>query len=93
MPYITQDIRDEVDYFLEGVFAAVSQYKPKERSGICNYIITTLLNTVYDEDKYDKLNTVVGILECAKMEFYRRRAVPYENGKMEDNGDVYDRTI
>jgi len=31
----------------------------------------------------------VGVLECAKMELYRRVAAPYEDKKKEENGDVY----
>jgi len=38
---------------------------------------------------YQTINDVVGALECAKQEFYRRLAVPYENRKIIDNGDVY----
>ncbi len=32
---------------------------------------------------------VLGALECAKMEFYRRVAAPYEREAMAKNGDVY----
>ncbi len=34
-------------------------------------------------------NAVVGALECAKLELYRRMVAPYENGKIAENGDVY----
>jgi len=30
----------------------------------------------------------MGVLECVKQEFYRRRAVPYEEEKIEENGDI-----
>jgi hypothetical protein len=33
---------------------------------------------------------MIGVLECAKLELYRRVAAPYEDAKCEDNGDVYD---
>ena len=33
---------------------------------------------------------MVGVLECAKLELYRRMAAPYEDEKIEDNGDVYE---
>jgi hypothetical protein len=32
---------------------------------------------------------VMGAFFCAALEFYRRVAVPYENAKMAENGDVY----
>jgi hypothetical protein len=38
---------------------------------------------------YSIINDIVGVLECAKMEFYRRVAVPYEDKKRTENGDVY----
>jgi hypothetical protein len=38
---------------------------------------------------YTRINDVLGALEGAKQEFYRRVAIPYENGKTQDNGDVY----
>lgn len=38
---------------------------------------------------YQTINDIVGALEGAKLEFYRRIAVPYEEKKLEENGDVY----
>jgi len=40
--------------------------------------------------KYATLNTVIGVLECAKLELYRRVVADYEDQKCEENGDVYD---
>lgn len=38
---------------------------------------------------YQMINDVLGALDGAKAEFYRRIAVPYEEKKMQENGDVY----
>jgi len=38
---------------------------------------------------YTHINDVLGALEGAKLEFYRRVVVPYEEGKIKENGDVY----
>jgi len=38
---------------------------------------------------YQTINDIVGALEGAKLEFYRRIAVGYEEQKRHDNGDVY----
>jgi len=38
---------------------------------------------------YQTINDIIGALEGAKMEFYRRVVVPYEDKKIKDNGDVY----
>jgi hypothetical protein len=32
---------------------------------------------------------MIGALECAKLELYRRLASPYEDLKIADNGDIY----
>jgi len=39
--------------------------------------------------RYANINEVIGVLECAKLELYRRIAVPYEDVKKEQSGDVY----
>jgi hypothetical protein len=39
--------------------------------------------------KYDDYNTIIGVLECAKLEFYRRAVASYEDRKIKENGDVY----
>jgi len=38
---------------------------------------------------YTTYNEVVGVLECAKLEMYRRAVAPYEDEKIAENGDVY----
>ncbi len=38
---------------------------------------------------YTELNAAIGALECAKLELYRRVAVPYEDEKAVINGDVF----
>lgn len=38
---------------------------------------------------YQTLNDIMGALEGAKQEFYRRTAGPYEDQKIKENGDVY----
>jgi len=38
---------------------------------------------------YRNINELVGVFECAKLELYRRVASPYEDEKIQSNGDVY----
>lgn len=82
MPYIDAESRFHMD-------AHDTMISPGE----LNYNITRLLND-YVKDKgmgldYQSINDCLGALEGAKMEFYRRIVVPYEEKKMEENGDVY----
>jgi len=39
---------------------------------------------------YSDYNALVGVLECAKLEFYRRAVAAYEDKKIKENGDVYE---
>jgi hypothetical protein len=58
--------------------------------GELNYVITTALVEYLDgERSYTAYNEIIGVLECAKQEFYRRVVVPYEDIKRSENGDVY----
>lgn len=58
--------------------------------GQLNYHITMLIKAYWEETgDYQGINDIIGALEGAKMEFYRRVAVPYEDKKRETNGDVY----
>ena len=81
MPYIEQIDRDYLDKDPSGA----------STPGELNYIITQAIEeylALWDFD-YAKLNEVIGVLECAKLELYRRVAAPYEDKKCEENGDVY----
>ncbi len=59
--------------------------------GELNYLITSLCVDYLKLNKlsYQTINDVVGALEGAKLEFYRRVAAPYEDTKIIENGDVY----
>lgn len=64
-------------------------------AGRLNYGITVLCNDYLAETglSYSTINEVIGALECAKLELYRRVAVPYEDNKLAINGDVYDVSV
>jgi len=81
MPYIKQAQRDDLA-FKEG--------RDIENAGEINYVITELILNYYNKNpNYQRINDVIGALEGAKMEFYRRVAAPYEDLKIKENGDVY----
>lgn len=87
MPYIEKFLREPAwEDFIDGGFIP--------NSGTLNFLITTLCDEYVSGDESEKfnyhaINTVIGVLECVKMEFYRRLAAPYEDLKKEKNGDVY----
>jgi hypothetical protein len=61
-------------------------------SGQLNFAITMLVDGWIERQGgvlYNNLNTAIGVLECAKLELYRRIAAPHEDKKIAENGDVY----
>lgn len=83
MPYIKQEDREKLDQMLD------TDWRP-DTPGELNYIITKLVHEYIEEKgtNYKTLNAVVGVLECAKMELYRRIVSPYEDEKIKENGDL-----
>lgn len=82
MPYIVQARRPQL----------TSEFVVPQNAGELNFVITKLCLAYMDRiggKSYPNLNEVVGVLECAKLEFYRRAAAPYEDVKIEQHGDVY----
>ncbi|KAA0131810.1 hypothetical protein FYZ48_27155 [Gimesia chilikensis] len=82
MPYIDKEARERL---ANGAKA--------ETPGELNYLISCLVDQ-YLIDKgglrYTHINEAIGVLECAKLELYRRIAAPYEDEKIASSGDVYD---
>lgn len=60
--------------------------------GELNFQITRLCDDFikYLGGGYSSINAAIGVLECAKLELYRRVAAPYEDQKCKENGDVYE---
>lgn len=61
-----------------------------QNPGELNYLVTLLCLKYLNErgEKYQTYNDILGALEGCKLEMYRRRIAPYEDKKIEENGDV-----
>lgn len=63
---------------------------PPMSAGELNFLFTIIARSYFaTHPNYQGINDIVGALEGAKLEFYRRVAVPYEDNKIKENGDVY----
>lgn len=84
MPYIKQEDRSLVNPL---------SARDADTAGELNYQITKLCDRFIRRNgvTYSNLNLVIGALECAKLELYRRVLTPYEECKLNENGDVYGR--
>lgn len=81
MPYIPPDHRSIM----------TPKVGPIESPGELNFAITGLIKAYIEENgtSYSVFNDIMGALEGAKLEFYRRVVAPYEDSKIKENGDVY----
>lgn len=83
MPYINSERRKDIwnDRTLTDPITA----------GELNYYITKTVDKYikFNGKYYQTFNEVIGVLECAKLELYRRVIALYEDQKKEENGDVY----
>ncbi len=62
---------------------------PAKRPGHLNYLITSLLRKVFQSGmRYADHNEVLGVLSAVELEFYRRSIAPYEDEKIESEGDL-----
>ena len=91
MPYIPADKRTILDDSLASLAAKVIVEDSRNQAGVLNYCITALFNEVLKTKgvNYRNINELIGVLECAKLELYRRVASPYEDEKIQSNGDVF----
>ncbi|MCP4651651.1 MAG: hypothetical protein GY853_16440 [PVC group bacterium] len=85
MPYITKHDRD----LLAGLQITFEHLMPVCHIGEINFLITDMLLCTKPET-YQDFNELIGLLECVKLEFYRRAVAIYEDKKKEENGDVYE---
>jgi len=90
MPYINKTQRAEL-HSVGNLDAIIEELlRTENNEGALNYVISTLLSRIVQTDcNYATINKLIGVLECAKLELYRRIAVPYEDSKLNVNGDVY----
>jgi hypothetical protein len=79
MPYIRREKRDIIPF-------------GAKTAGELNYVLTRIVDSYWHEEgrNYQAFNDIIGALEGAKLELYRRKVAPYEDIKIKENGDVYE---
>ena len=73
MPYIPQEERADLDELAGALVTQLRNGNFRGANGV----------------SYSFLNDFIGVLECVKLELYRRVMTPYEDGKINENGDVF----
>lgn len=79
MPYIDQERRTRVD-----------AYGYPNNAGELNYVLTMIVADYVAKkgQSYQTFNDISGAMTEALAEFRRRVIVPYEEGKIKENGDL-----
>jgi hypothetical protein len=90
MPYIKRQDRIKIEYCCGKLNPITALINSINTEGELNYVITKLCLEFLNKKKknYAVLNSIIGVLECAKQEFYRRIVSPYEDKKIQENGDI-----
>jgi hypothetical protein len=85
MPYINSNRRKAFKSALGDLQAQI------EGAGDLNYVISKLCKRyvqIREPITYSLLNEIIGVLESAKMELFRRMVAPYEDVKIQEHGDI-----
>lgn len=86
MPYIPQDRRDYIECL---TIKEIAQEPQKFSVGEFNFIISKILWSYFEANRcYPVINDILGILEAVKLEFYHRKAEPFEFRKRTMHGDL-----
>lgn len=88
MPYIKREDRAQYQDLITQLAALVPQDR-MARAGHFNYIVSLLIEKTYGSKiRYADHNEIMGVLNCIAQEFYRRKTAPYEDKKIEEEGDL-----
>jgi len=97
MPYIEKAERDKLIRNTDGLkFSEMSDWwylvNSPETTGELNFIITKVCHDIIRKHGlcYAVINDLIGVLECCKLELYRKIAAPYEQKKLMENGPISD---
>ncbi len=95
MPYIKMDKRPPYDRVIndlrKNLGDRISWDVDLSVDGEINYLVTRILDSVFlEHESYQRYERVIGLLECIKLEFSRRKLSLYEDRKITSNGDVFD---
>lgn len=94
MPYLKPKLRNCIDKY--GEFENFKHYlctlELGDFLGALNYCVFSVVRKYIKENPkamcYSGLSAIIGTLDCAKEEIRRRILNPYEDEKIQENGDV-----
>lgn len=93
MPYINSTEREtyqECINYIVAELVGTAIHSNNIAKGHLNYIVTAIIKRFIERTglSYAIVNDMIGVLECCKLELYRRLLAEYEDEKIQQNGDV-----
>lgn len=83
MPYIKEFDREYFNASIDEIVDSI-----RDPGDLC-YCVYRMLKDIFEKDKrFKTISSLIGELECSKLEFYRRVVSPYEDKKIDENGDI-----
>ena len=87
MPYIKREERTQYQTHIMAISKILAANNWSV--GHVNFVFSSILKRWWRfGGNYATINSIRGVLTCIADEFYRRTAVPYENVKKKENGDI-----
>jgi len=87
MPYIKPEYREVLEKPLDDLWGTLMYIPGEDLAGVLTYIIYYLFINMPGK-RYREFAALLGILDSVGKEFYRRVIAPYEDEKIQQNGDV-----
>lgn len=94
MPYIKQEERQRYDDAIKNIVHLLLDKFPGDNGkrfvvGDLNYIVSSIVWDLFDAlPSYTRGNELVGVIECVKTEFYRKKLADYEDLKEKEHGTL-----
>lgn len=90
MPYIKPAERPQYEELVEELASILAAKPHTVRAGHLNYVVSSVVRRMLrkTEGRYKDHNDIMGALICLMLEFYSMDTRPYEDEKIDQNGDI-----
>lgn len=92
MPYIKEEHRKTLEPIIDNLLREIANIQLDDNTAnvecIINYFMLKLLSNVYSVKTQGEIYDVIGLLECCKLEFYRKTAASINDQEEYDQGEI-----
>lgn len=88
MPYIKKEKRGWFNGYINAIVNLIVRREKNDTNSLVAYVIYKIIKYIYGKPSWEVMSDGIKVLDSVKEEFRRRELFPYENRKIEENGDV-----